>query len=105
MKAGLAAHTAAVTAETVNLSSVWVIRSDAVRRVEGVFLIDIIIIPVPEDGTRQLRRPRNAILKKVGWYLMAMRVQARGTAHRRAQKAQAASKENRHRYKSPSTPS
>lgn len=105
MKAGLAAHTAAVTAETVNLSSARVIRSDAPWRVEGVFLIDIIVIPVPEDDTRQPRWPRKTILKKVRCYLMAMRVQARGMAHRRAQKAQAASKENRHRYKSPSTPS
>ncbi len=44
----LAAHAAAVAAETVNLSSAGVIRRDASRWVKGVLLIDIIIIPVPK---------------------------------------------------------
>lgn len=54
VKARLAAHAAAVAAETVNLSSAGVIRSDAPRRVKGVLLIDIIIIPVPEDNQPQV---------------------------------------------------
>lgn len=48
MQTRLAAHAAAVAAETVNLSSAGVIRRDASRWVKGVLLIDIIIIPVPD---------------------------------------------------------
>lgn len=54
VKARLAAHAAAVAAETVNLSSAGVIRSDASRWVKGVLLINIIIIPVPEDNQPQV---------------------------------------------------
>ncbi len=50
MQTRLAAHAAAETAETVNLSSAGVTRRDASRRVKGVLLIHIIIIPVPKNS-------------------------------------------------------
>lgn len=48
LQAGLAAQAAAVAAETVKLPPWWVVGGDAPGLgVEGVVLIDVIIVPVP----------------------------------------------------------